>query len=140
MNQTELANHITGHLQEARQQRRLEHGRVERMVPQVPLTQAEVCRRLRQLVGTHGIERLILFGSFARGTQTAESDVDLILIIRSELRFLDRYPELLSLLHDTLRPHAVEPLIYTASEYEVLRARGMGIVHTADAEGVMIGV
>jgi len=140
MNQTELANHITGHLQEARRQRRLEHGRVERVVPQVPLTQAEVCRRLHPLVGIHGIERILLFGSFARGTQTAESDVDLIVIIRSELRFLDRYTELLSLLHNTLRPHAVEPLIYTASEYEVLRTRGMGIVHTAEVEGVVIGV
>jgi len=118
----------------------LEDGFVERVTPQAPLSQSEVCRRLRQLVGTHGIERIILFGSFARGTQTPDSDVDLIVIIRSDLRFLDRYIELLPLLHKALRPHAVEPLIYTAAEYEALRARGTGVVHTADTEGVMIHV
>ena len=118
-----------------------EHGLVEGVVPRtLLLSQSEVCCRLRRLVGTHGIERIILFGSFARGTQTSESDVDLIVISRSNLRFLDRYAELLPVLHNALRPHAVEPLIYTAAEYETLRSRGAGIVHTADAEGVVIHV
>ncbi len=117
-----------------------EHGLVEGVVPRTLLSQDEVCHRLRQLVGTHGIERIILFGSFARGTQTSESDVDLIVISRSNLRFLDRYTELLPVLHNALWPHAVEPLIYTAAEYEALRSRGTGIVHTADAEGVVIHV
>lgn len=104
------------------------------------LSRAEVCRRLQQLVGAHGIERFILFGSFARGTQTADSDVDLIVITKSKLRFLDRYIQLLPLLHGVLQPHAVEPLIYTEAEYEALRARGAGIVHTAHIEGVTIDV
>ena len=140
MVQTELTDPIAGRSQEAMRQGAPAHQLVERVVPQTPLTQDEVCRRLLKLVGTHGIERIILFGSFARGTQTSESDVDLIVITRSDLRFLDRYTELLPLLHDALRPHAVEPLIYTTSEYEALSAQGMGVVHTADAEGVMIGV
>jgi predicted nucleotidyltransferase len=117
-----------------------EHGRVESASPPAPLSQAEVCRRLRQLVGTHGIERFILFGSFARGTQTWDSDVDLIVITSSTRRFLDRYPELLPLLHRALRPHAVEPLIYTEAEYEALRCQGTGVVCTAHAEGVIIHV
>lgn len=118
----------------------LEHGRVESASPLTPLSQAEVCRRLRQLVGTHGIKRFILFGSFARGTQTWDSDVDLIVITSSTRRFLDRYPELLPLLHRALRPHAVEPFIYTEAEYEALRCRGAGVVCTAYTEGVVIHV
>jgi hypothetical protein len=52
-----------------------EHGRIEPASPLTPLSQAEVCRRLRQLVGTHRVERFILFGSFARETQTWDSSV-----------------------------------------------------------------
>lgn len=118
----------------------LEHGRVESASSPAPLSRAEVCRRLRQLVGTHGIERFVLFGSFARGTQTWDSDVDLIVITSSTRRFLDRYTELLPLLYRALRPHAVEPLIYTEAEYEALRCRGTGVICTAHAEGVVIHV
>ena len=118
----------------------LEHGRIEPASPPTPLSQAEVCHRLRQLVGTHGIKRFILFGSFARGTQTRDSDVDLIVLTSSTRRFLDRYTELLPLLHRALRPHAVEPLIYTEAEYEALRCRGTGVVCTAHTEGVIIRV
>lgn len=116
------------------------HGRLESLSFPAPLSQAEVCRRLKQLVGTHGIKRFILFGSFARETQTWDSDVDLIVITSSTRRFLDRYTELLPLLHHALRPHAVEPLIYTEAEYEALRCRGAGVVCTAHAEGVIIYV
>lgn len=105
-----------------------------------PLSQAEVCRRLRSLLGSYGIERIILFGSFARGTQTADSDVDVIVIQDTEVRFLDRYIELLPLLHRALHPHAVEPLIYTPAEYEALKSRGVGIACTATAEGLVIHV
>lgn len=117
-----------------------EHGCVEPTSPMMPLSQAEVCRRLRQLVGTHGIERFILFGSFARGTQTWDSDVDLIVITSSTRRFLDRYTELLPPLHCALWPHAVELLIYTEAEYEALRCRDIGVVRTAHTEGVIIHV
>ena len=71
MANTELTTKV-GHSKEAKRHRVLEDGFVERVTPQAPLSQSEVCRRLRQLVGTHGIERIILFGSFARGTQTPD--------------------------------------------------------------------
>lgn len=39
----------------------------------------------------HGVERALVFGSLARGEFSRRSDVDLILIKRTEKRFLDRY-------------------------------------------------
>lgn len=104
------------------------------------LTTDEVCRRLRSIIGQHDIRRFILFGSFARGTQTAESDVDVIVLGDFEKRFLDRYDPILLVLHDLLRPHPVEPLIYTPEEFERLRSRAGGIVVTACREGIEIHV
>lgn len=104
------------------------------------LSREEVCRRLEQFVGTRGMVGFILFGSFARGTQTPDSDVDLIVIVETDQRFLDRYNERLLPLHESLSPHAVSPLFYTPEEFEKMRLRPFGIVVTACEEGIKIGV
>lgn len=104
------------------------------------LTTDEVCRRLRSAIGLHGMRRFVLFGSFARGTQAAESDVDVIVLGDFKERFLDRYDPILVVLHDLLDPHPVEALIYTEAEYERLCSRPGGIAVTASQEGVVIDV
>lgn len=105
-----------------------------------PLSREQVCDRLRSVIGTHSIRRIVLFGSFARGTQTAGSDVDMVVLVDDSRRFLDRYQGILPMLHRLLRPHAVAPLIYTEQEYAMMRERPGGIAVTADAEGVPIYV
>lgn len=103
-----------------------------------PLTSEEVCTRLRSVIGTFSIRGIILFGSFARGTQTWNSDLDLIIIVDDNRRFLDRYGEILPMLHKLLRPHPVAPLIYNQQEFDRLRERPGGIVSTAEKEGIRI--
>lgn len=104
------------------------------------LSQEEVCRRLKEIVGDKGIQKFILFGSFARGTQTAESDVDLVVVVDTDKPFLDRYDDILLFLHEKLRPHAVSPLIYTPEELEQMRQRPFGVVPAACKEGVIVNV
>ena len=43
----------------------------------VPLTFQDIRREVRQVAKRYGIERVYLFGSYARGDATAQSDVDL---------------------------------------------------------------
>ena len=105
-----------------------------------PLSQEEVCDRLRSVIDTRSIRRIVLFGSFARGTQTADSDVDMVVLVEDSRRSLDRYQDILPMLHRLLRPHPVAPLIYTEQEYAMMRGRPGGIAVTADAEGVPIHV
>lgn len=61
--------------------------------------------------------RIILFGSRARGDADEESDVDLIVVYRTERRFLDRLAELYRLWD---LPLAVDILAYTPEEFDRL--------------------
>ncbi|HQQ51519.1 MAG TPA: nucleotidyltransferase domain-containing protein [Spirochaetota bacterium] len=49
-----------------------------------------VISQLQHYFLSKGVERVILFGSFARNTQTRKSDVDLIVIKQTDKRFFDQ--------------------------------------------------
>jgi predicted nucleotidyltransferase len=66
-------------------------------------------------------EKVILFGSFARGDYHAGSDVDLLIIKNTDHPFLERSADVLRLCQSQL---AIEPLVYTPTEFErMLRQR-----------------
>lgn len=62
-----------------------------------------------------GAKKVVLFGSFARGTQTKKSDLDLMIIARTDKRFFERYKQF-ERIHDIIDDRAVDMLIYTADE------------------------
>jgi predicted nucleotidyltransferase len=59
-------------------------------------------------------ERIILFGSLASGQADRESDVDLIVVYRTEKRFLDRLKDLYEA---WCLPKGVDILAYTPEEF-----------------------
>ncbi len=87
------------------------------------LTVENVRESLAPVFCRHGVLKAILFGSIARGEPSPYSDVDLILVLRTEKRFFDRYEGLDTDLHKAF-PHApIEALIYTPEEMERMRQR-----------------
>ena len=80
------------------------------------LTIPQIQERLRLVFQRHGIEKAILFGSYARGEPSKHSDIDLILVKQTKQRFLDRYEGLLQDLFLAL-PGA---LVYTPDEFEAM--------------------
>ena len=62
-----------------------------------------------------GAKKVVLFGSFARGSQTKRSDLDLMIITETDKRFFERY-EQFDGVHDIINDRAVDMLIYTADE------------------------
>ena len=84
-------------------------------------------RRLRDcflpVFKQHGILRAILFGSVARGEASRHSDIDLIVVQRTDKRFLARYDGLLYDLNRALPEAAVDVLIYTPEELERMKKR-----------------
>ena len=70
---------------------------------------AELVPALVNLVQRHQPEGLWLFGSWARGTASRRSDVDLLVMGLSEKRLLDAYDAVLEALQDCRLP--LQPLL-----------------------------
>lgn len=80
-------------------------------------------KRLRPIFKKHGIEKAILFGSLARNEASRHSDIDLILIQNTNLRFLDRYEGVLASCSQALPEWDVDVLIYTPEELAAISER-----------------
>ncbi|QWK22611.1 nucleotidyltransferase domain-containing protein [Thermus antranikianii] len=72
----------------------------------------EAVRRLREALD---LEAVYLFGSHARGTADARSDLDLLVVARTHLPPLKRIGLVLELLQDA--PWPVEALVLTLEEW-----------------------
>ncbi len=72
----------------------------------------------------YGVQKAIVFGSFARGEPSPRSDLDLLLIQNTDKRFFDRYEGLLMELMLAVQPHReIDLLIYTPQELEAIQHR-----------------
>ena len=63
-------------------------------------------------------EKVILFGSYARGDATEDSDVDLFIIAPTNERFFERMATVLGLIRDLKKGIPIEPIVLTAEEVE----------------------
>ena len=96
----------------------------------------EVAQRiavLRDAVRRWGCDRALLFGSAARGAVPEGSDLDVLVVRRSDIPFVERPRELLAMLPPGL---AVDVVVYTPEEFERLSRDPRGIVASALAEGI----
>lgn len=88
------------------------------------------------IVGGYHPDRVILFGSLARGDSWDGSDVDLLVIKSGATgRLLDRMDEVLR--HTSGRTH-VEPLVYTEAELAQMVAQGNPLILQALKEGEVL--
>jgi len=83
----------------------------------------------------HNIIKAVVFGSYARNTENRKSDLDLILVQRTEKRFFDRYNDILDI-YEYLRGVQTDILIYTPEELERISSRPF--IRNALEEGVTI--
>ncbi len=76
--------------------------------------QKEIVKIVRQIKEKYKPEKIILFGSFAWGKPTKDSDFDLLIIKNTRKSHYKRIPEVRSYLHDVNR--AVDILVMTPKE------------------------
>lgn len=88
-----------------------------------------------EIATANGASLGLLFGSYARGTATERSDIDLIFVEDTSLRFLDRLTRYQSILIDRLST-SVDTLVYTSEEFE--RMKDNGFVGRAVKEGIVL--
>jgi predicted nucleotidyltransferase len=77
-------------------------------------------------------ERIILFGSYARGDFHEGSDIDLVVIRETQERFLDRIGSALELI-DSRMP--VDVIVYTPAECEQMKDRRAIMFDAIEREG-----
>lgn len=96
----------------------------------------EVRRFVKKLREKIRVEKVILFGSRARGDHLEDSDVDLIVVSRDfeGLPFFERMDKLILLWESPLN---LELLCYTPEEFERKR-KEIGTVRQAVKEGVEV--
>jgi len=90
--------------------------------------------KLVRLLLPYEPERIILFGSQARGEANSYSDYDVIVIKRTDRAFLERLRDMVPYLVEFDRP--AEVLVYTPEEFAQMGEFGLGWV--IEKEGVLL--
>ena len=73
-------------------------------------------RMVEKLRRSYAPQKVILFGSYARGTARPDSDIDLLVIKETSERFIDRWVTVRGILSDAQRNIPLETLVLTPQE------------------------
>jgi len=101
---------------------------------------SEVMDRIRaiseRLKEEYNAESVILYGSYARGEATEDSDVDLFIIAPTKERFFERMATVLRLTRDLHNKLPLQPIVLTNEEVEQRLQRGDQFVKQIIEEGL----
>jgi predicted nucleotidyltransferase len=86
------------------------------------------------LPGTSALKAFV-FGSYAKGSQTRRSDIDLMVIDQTDKAFFRRFEEF-SALYDAFENEVIDLLIYTPKEIEEMSHRRF--IRTILSDGVVV--
>ena len=101
-----------------------------------PCTLQELAGRIRRPLARAGALRAVAFGSYARGAADAWSDLDLAVVLETELPRAERG----NLLAETVSalPVGVDIVVYTPDEWRQGMERCVGVFDALAREGVTI--
>lgn len=102
-----------------------------------PGTLDELCRRAEPVLRKSGAKRAIVFGSWARGQADGFSDLDLAVVVDTDLPRPQRALALAKEL-DRALPVVVDLLVYTPEEFEAGEADPFGVFDLLRREGIEI--
>ena len=94
-----------------------------------------IVKRVIKCLLAYDPEKIILFGSMARGDADEYSDIDLILIKKTETRFVQRLVEAGSYIPLDL---SVDIFVYTPEEFQVMVENENPFIEQALKDGVTI--
>ena len=100
------------------------------------MTQPPIQDILRQIVAACSPQRVVLFGSRARGTARPDSDVDLLIVMDTPLPFYERISSVLRLFG--LRPWSMDVIVLTPEEAAQQRNERNSLVSLAEREGKVL--
>ena len=83
-------------------------------------------------------EKIILYGSYAYGKPTEDSDIDLFIVKETDKRRVDRFVEVKRLIYEPGRRISILPLVYTPKEVQERLALGDGFVEEVLTRGEVL--
>lgn len=92
-------------------------------------------KKILRLLKQYDPEKVILFGSFARGSSDQFSDIDLIIIKKTRRRFIDRIKDVLMIIKPN---YAIDILVYTPEEFKKMLSQGNPFLEYVMKEGKVI--
>ena len=98
-----------------------------------PVTEEVLEEIVRRIVTALHPEKIVLFGSYAYGRPLDDSDVDLLVILETPARPLDRYLAVSRLLRP--RPFPLDILVKTPDEIRQGLQQGSAFVHEIITQG-----
>ena len=102
----------------------------------------EISERLRKiserLKKEYHAEKVILYGSYATGEATEDSDIDLFIIAPTNERFFERMATVRGLIRDLRNGLPVSPIILTPEEIEKRRRKGDQFVQQILEKGIVL--
>lgn len=93
---------------------------------------------LEKLIVGYSPQKVILFGSYAYGEPSEDSDIDLLIIKETTERFLDRWITVRRILSDPHRNIPLETIILTPSEISHRLALGDQVVEEILEKGKVL--
>lgn len=100
------------------------------------ITQEEIGQAIKAIANGYKPEKIILFGSYAYGKPTKDSDVDLLVIKDDELPRIKRNRIARSFLKEFTFP--VDVIVKTKREFETLKDVIGTVVYTANKYGKIV--
>ncbi|MBI4288721.1 MAG: nucleotidyltransferase domain-containing protein [Chloroflexi bacterium] len=95
----------------------------------------EIADQIRE---KYGPEKIILFGSYAYGKPTEDSDIDLLIVKDTGKKWVDRFVEVKTLIFDPDRRISVSPVVYTPREVAERLALGDEFVEEILTKGEVL--
>jgi len=85
------------------------------MIPKKKITKV-ILEMAEKIKKEYKPEKIILFGSFAYGMPTRDSDIDMLIVKRTKKKSMDRWFTLKKLCQDPNRGIPFSPLVFTPKE------------------------
>ena len=98
--------------------------------------QEEINQIVNAIIVGYAPKKIILFGSYAQGTPTRDSDIDLLVIKDDNLPKVRRNRVVRSLLRDFYLP--VDVIVKTSQEFEMLKDVIGTVVYSANKYGQVL--
>lgn len=91
-----------------------------------------------EIVKEYKPEKIILFGSYAYGNPTRDSDIDMLIIKRTKKKSMDRWVFLKMLTHDPDRGIPFTPFVFTPSELKQRLSMGDDFIKSILEKGIIL--